>query len=176
MTATAPSRIDALSVAAVLLLVLSGLLALSGLFVRAGPLDGQMIVVHPGYYDSWAMAAYVAPASVLPTLVLVAAAAVRGSRAFLLVASGLTVLHLASLLMLAGMAGGGLADRAPFRSGAAVLGLTVVGLALAWWDASRAERRPWIALLPVVLSPALGLLFDTRLPDLPWDPLMAACW
>jgi hypothetical protein len=156
MTATAPgSRVEASGRAGVLPLVTALLLALSGLFALPGALLTQEY-----YSNSWAVAALAGPASVLPTLVLVAAAAARGSRLLLLVASGVTALHLVGLIALATAAASGPENPLVFLSGPIQLGLALVGLALAWWDTSRTERHPGIALTVVVLAPVLGLLVD----------------
>ncbi|MFI2489458.1 hypothetical protein ACH47X_21275 [Promicromonospora kroppenstedtii] len=166
MTKTAPGRraeargrTRAASLAAVLLLALSGLAALpAGLF-------------SPEYHsDSWAVAAAAGPASVLPTLVLVAASVTYGSTIFLLLTTALATLHLVALAVLASAAANGPQDPQVFLSGPVVLGLALVGVALAWWDGTRADRRPAIALLAVTLAPVLGLLVDARQAgDGPWQ-------
>lgn len=158
MTATAPGpRAEAsghdgvLPLAAALLLALSGLLALPG-----------ALLTQAYYTDTWEVAALAGPASVLPTLVLVAAAVARGSRVLLLVASGVTVLHLAGSIALATAAANGPESPLTFLSSPIELGVALAGIALGWWDASRTERRPAIALTVVVLAPVLGLLVDVN--------------
>ncbi|MFD7308718.1 hypothetical protein [Promicromonospora sp. NPDC059942] len=165
MTQTAPGRradargrTRAASLAAVLLLTLSGLTALpAGLF-------------SPEYHsDSWTVAGAAGPASVLPTLVLVAASVTYGSAVFLLLTTVLTTVHLVALAALASAAANGPQDPQVFLSGPVALGLALVGILLAWWDSTRADRRPGIALLVVALAPVLGLLVDARQAgDGPW--------
>ncbi|MFD2792536.1 hypothetical protein ACFS27_03145 [Promicromonospora vindobonensis] len=168
MTATAPSqRAEAPDRAGPLPLAAALLLALSGLFALPVGLVSQAY-----YSDSWDVATIAAPASVLPTLVLSAAAVAYGSRVLLLVTSGVAVLHLMGLVMLAAAASAGPKDPTLFLSGPAELGLALVGLAMAWWNTGHAGRRPWIALLPVVLAPVLGLVIDlSRLGDWSWWPI-----
>jgi hypothetical protein len=156
MTATAPStRTDASGRADALRLAAALLLAASGLFALPAELFSQAY-----YSDSWSVAAVAAPASVLPVLVLVAAAVARGSRVLLLVTSALTVLHLVAMVALAAATAGGPESPLTFLSGQVELGLALVGLALGWWDTSRAERRPGIALAVVALVPVAGLVVE----------------
>ncbi|WP_020014010.1 hypothetical protein [Promicromonospora sukumoe] len=158
LRADAPGRAGAVPLTAALLLVLSGVFALP-----AGLYSSEY------HSDSWAVAAVAGPASVLPTLVLAAAAVASGSRILLFVSSALTMVHLVALATLASAAADGPVDPQLFLSGPVELGLALVGLTLGWWDVSRTRRRPGIALLVVALAPALGLLVDARQAgDGPW--------
>lgn len=154
----AAARGRALSLAAALLLAASGLFAL--------PAE----LFSPAYYsDSWSVAAAAGQASVLPTLMLVAAAVTLGSRVLLLAISALTVLHLVGLVALATAAANGPASPLAFLSGQVELGLAVVCLALGWWDTSRTRSRPGIALTLVALTPVVGLFVEAnQMGDEPW--------
>lgn len=180
MTANAPSlrtnvatRAGALPLAAALLLAASGLFALpAGLFSQAY------------YTETWHVMAAAAPASVLPTLVLMAVAVARGSRMFLLVMTAGATLHLAGLTALALVADAGLNETGPawfgLWSGPLQLGLALIALALAWWNRARAGTSQWVPLLLLALAPPLGQYisgvgsFSDTFYLGPWGPVLAA--
>lgn len=168
---TAPGRADALRLAAALLLAASGLFALpAGLFSQAY------------YNETWHVMAGAAPASVLPTMVLMAVAMARGSRMFLLVMTAGATLHLAGLTALALVADAGLTGAVWFGlwSGPVQLGLALIALALAWWNRVRTATSQWVPLLLLALAPPLGQYISTvgSFSDAfylgPWGPLLAA--
>lgn len=154
---------DAFSLIAALLLAAAGLCVLpAGLFTEAY------------HSDSWEVATAAAPASVVATLILTAAAVARASRTFLLVMSGVVVLHGTGLLALALAASAEPVTSAAFLSPLAQLACAVVGIAVAWWDRARPEPRWWPALVPVALGPVAGVLTETAPWAGPWGPMSAA--
>lgn len=173
LRSNAPDRADALCLAAALLLAASGLFALPiGLFSQAY------------YTDTWRVIAGAAPASVLPTMVLMAVAVARGSRMFLLAVTAGATLHLAGLTVLALVADAGLYETGAvwfgLWSGPVQLGLALIALALAWWNRVRAASSQWVPLLLLALAPPLGQYISTvgSFSDTfylgPWGPLLAA--
>ncbi|MGI5187323.1 hypothetical protein ACQEVI_04180 [Promicromonospora sp. CA-289599] len=180
MTADAPSpRTNTAARAGALLLTAALLLAASGLFALPAGLFSQAY-----YTDTWHVMAGAAPASVLPTLVLMAVAVARGSRTFLLVMTAGATLHLAALTALALVADAGLDDAGPvwfgLWTGPVQLGLALVALALAWWNRVRAGSSQWVPLLLLALAPPFGQYIsgvrsssDTFYLG-PWGPVLAA--
>lgn len=154
---------DLSSLITALLLAVAGLCVLpAGLFTQA-------------YYDSSRdVATAAAPASVVPALILTAAAVTRGSRTFLLVMSGAVGLHGAGLLAIATAASAGPMTSAAFGSPLVQLACAAVGIAMAWRDRTRPEPRRWPALVPVAFGPVVGVLIETAPWAAPWGPTLAA--
>ncbi|MDR7384688.1 hypothetical protein [Promicromonospora iranensis] len=160
-----PSRTGVLTLAAALLLAVSGLFGLP-----------EAVFSQAYYTTSWIVLAAVAPVLTVTTLVLAAAAVARGSRTFLLVVGVGTLLHLVALIALGLPASGGLptGDGAGrLWSGPAQLLLALACLVLAWWITSRTDRRPWAPLVLVALAPLLGRITGTG-PywEMAWWPVL----
>lgn len=180
MTAIAPSRrTNAAARAGALPLTAALLLAASGLFALPAGLFSQAY-----YTETWHVMAGAAPASVLPTMVLMAVAMARGSRMFLLVMTAGAMLHLAGLTALALFADAGFNGTGPvwfgLWSGPVQLGLALIALALAWWYRARAGTGQWVPLLLLALAPPLGQYisgvgsFSDTFYLGPWGPVLAA--
>jgi hypothetical protein len=180
MTANAPRlRTNAAARAGALPLTAALLLAASGLFALPAGLFSQAY-----YTETWHVMAAAAPASVLPTLVLMAVAVARGSRMFLLVMTAGATLHLAGLTVLALVADSGLNETGPawfgLWSGPVQLALALIALALAWWNRVRAGSSQWVPLLLLALTPPLGQYiggvwsFSDTFYLGPWGPVLAA--
>ncbi|GAB2472040.1 hypothetical protein GCM10027063_10900 [Promicromonospora xylanilytica] len=147
------------------------LLAVSGLFAVPG------VVFSAAYYtNAWAVVAFVAPILTVSMLVLAGAAVARGSQTFLLVVSVTTVLYLVSLVWLGLPADGGVARADTLSrlwSAPIQLALALVALALAWWISSRTDRRPWAPLILVALAPVLARIPGTGAYwDAAWLPVL----
>ena len=160
-----PSRTSVLTLAAALLLAVSGLFGLP-----------DAVFSQAYYTTSWIVLAAIAPVLTVTTLVLAAAAVARGSRTFLLVVGVGALLHLVALIGLGLPASGGLPTTdmtGRLWSGPAQLLLALACLVLAWWITSRTERRPWAPLVLVALAPVLGRITGTG-PywDLAWWPVL----
>jgi hypothetical protein len=161
---TPTGRTGALTLASALLLAVSGLFAIPTSFFSVAY-----------YTDTWAVAAVTVPLLALTTLVVAAAAVARGSRTFLLLVSAGTGLHLAGLVVLTLMASGDAGLLSRTWAGLAQLALALVGLALAWWNVSRAEHRPLAPLLLLTLAPLLGQVISRGVSlDRSWWPVLIA--
>lgn len=180
MTANASSlRTNAAARAGALPLTAALLLAASGLFAVPAGFFSQAY-----YTETWHVLAGAAPASVLPTLVLMAVAVARGSRMFLLVMTAGATLHLVGLTALALVADAGLDGSGAvwfgLWSGPVQLGLALIALALAWWNRTRARSNQWVPLLLLALAPPLGQYisvvgsFSDTFYLGPWGPALAA--
>ena len=158
---TGPTRrADTLALVAAVLLVLAALAAV--------PTYLFDVAFYAAHHPQVALAAAIASAPA--TLVLAAAAAARGSRTLLLVASVVSVLHLASLILLETPAVLATDEAQRTLPEVVQLALALVGLALAWTHRVRAVRHPLVALLPVVLAPMAGVLVSMALlPGPGWE-------